>query len=312
MNDFNITKTSAELFAARDSLLQAALRPEPLPFQIAAEYPLVLNRNNSDCSYCVTRQNEVIAHANLWPRVLVDRETGTKCDVGLIGNVATHEQWRGQGVMSKLIEHLKVTAADSGLKALYLWSDLSQFYQNQGFRSLGQEFRWSFSLNRRIRSLAQSSWEFFAVPISQIDDKLVESCLKIRASARVTLQRSKDEMRELLSIPATFLLVGRRNGKIESYAVIGRGFDLAGVIHEWGATEPAALIATVKHILEKVQMPEIMVLTPSTIDSDWHSALTDFADQKVEHPLALVCMLDNSDKVRQLVERSFIWGLDSI
>ncbi len=315
MNDIRISHPiTNEHFAGRDQLLQEALRPQPLPFQITAEYPLVLNHADSAYSYCVTHGGNIVAHANLWPRVLIDRENGAHCDVGLIGNVATKEQWRGQGIMSKLLEHLKMIAADSGIKALYLWSDLSQFYQNHGFRSLGCELRWSFSLNRRLRGMADTSWEFSAVPISQIDEAMLQNILDLRSAARVTLRRSPAEMRELLAIPATFLLIGRQVGStaIACYAVIGRGYDLAGVIHEWGATEPNILIACIRHIIDRIQMPEIILLTPGKVSSTWHTAFADVADQKVEHPLALVCTLDQNERVRSLVERSFIWGLDSI
>ncbi len=307
-----------EHFADRDRLLQQALRPEALPFGINAEYPLVLKHGAGQFSYCVNVDNKMIAHANLWPRILHDAQSGQRTSVGLIGNVATDEHWRGRGVMSKLLEHFKLTAADSGIKALYLWSDLSQFYQNQGFRSRGRELRWSFSDNRRIRAFDAKQWAFSAPPISSIDDSTLEAILRLRGAARITLQRSTSEMRELLSIPATYLLIGRRlrdgipEASIGCYAVIGRGYDLAGTIHEWGVSEPTALIAIAKFVLQRLQLPQLLLLTPSALAQELHSLLKEHADEQKEHPLALVCQLDHSEGVRQLVEHGFIWGLDSI
>src|SRR5688572_16208941 len=93
--------------AERNALLQKSLRPEALPFGIEREYPLVLDPAQNEYSYCLSDKDQLVAHANLWPRRFLDAQTGKYIKVGLIGNVATDEKWRGLGIMSTLFSHLK-------------------------------------------------------------------------------------------------------------------------------------------------------------------------------------------------------------
>src|SRR4051794_28539742 len=126
MSDYQVFHPDGRQVAARNRLLQRALRPEPAPFAIEREYPLVLGERGLGFSYCLGRGVDMVAHANLWPRTLV---TGSgEVQVGLVGNVATDERYRGQGVMRSLLLELKREAERLGLKALVLWSDLLEFY----------------------------------------------------------------------------------------------------------------------------------------------------------------------------------------
>src|SRR5688572_20896533 len=90
--------------AARDRLLAAALREGGAPFPIAAEYPLVLADDAAAWSYCLGEADDVAAHANLWPRLLVDRTAGREIPIGLVGNVATDAARRGRGLMRQLLD----------------------------------------------------------------------------------------------------------------------------------------------------------------------------------------------------------------
>ena len=64
-------RESAE-FRARDSLLEETLRSDGVPFPIASEYPLVLAEEGALYSYCLKESGDTVAHANLWPRQLIN------------------------------------------------------------------------------------------------------------------------------------------------------------------------------------------------------------------------------------------------
>lgn len=122
-----IKNVSTQDLAQRNQLLQNCLRPEPLPYPIQSEYPIVLNPDCHDYSHCLYDEDRVIAHANLWPRYLVDDKGRTVAKIGLIGNVATNDEYRGRGIMSKLLTYLESKAILADMQALVLWSDLSKF-----------------------------------------------------------------------------------------------------------------------------------------------------------------------------------------
>ena len=80
-------KTKSD-FKQRNTLLQSALRPETLPFGIADEYPIVLSKEGSSYSYCVMEDKKIISHLNLWPRIVVNNQTGAKCCARIVESQA--------------------------------------------------------------------------------------------------------------------------------------------------------------------------------------------------------------------------------
>lgn len=275
-----------EDFRARDRLLQAALRNDALPYEIAKEYPLVLNRESGQWSWCGFIGERIVAHVNLWPRECNGRR------IGLVGNVATDAEFRGRGLMQKMFEATKNVAQEQGLTALVLWSDLQEFYQKLGFRSCGRERRYLFSRDRLKRYAIPSS-------LAPATPDCAGQLLPHRYPTAVTLARSIAEMNSQLGIPDTHTF--RFTG---GYAVEGRGADLRGVVHEWGAQSPEDLLGALHGIVSQRQLSQIMLLTPATLATEWDRACRSVASQMEEHPMALATGED--------LDSLFVWGLDSI
>lgn len=292
-------KTVAD-FSARDRLLTHALRAEWAPFPIATEYPLVLSESGVHTSYCLGEGETILAHANLWPRLMIDQQGTREIRIGLVGNVATDAAHRGQGLMRRLLEKLKAQASTSGLSALVLWSDLLEFYQKQGFSSCGQEARYVFHTKRLP---ASKSWRQTA-PVGTD----LRRCLDLRLPVPTTLARSVEEFAALLTIPATDFL--RHDS---GYLVMGKGVDMLGVVHEWGAPDPETLLGGLRTAAAARNFDECMLLAPATLAPEWHSALAAHAVRTEIHPMALMWTPEGTDPAtRSSLASSFIWGLDSI
>ena len=295
--------TTPHLLAARDRMLQGALRDGPLPFAIAAEYPLVLAPEAAALSYCLGDETtgEVAAHANLWPRSLA----GTR--IGLVGNVATDERWRGQGLMRTLLTELRREAERTELEALVLWSDLLEFYQKQGFESFGRELRFQFAHDVQGEPTGTA---YVPLP-DDTAEQVAAELLALRQPVGRTLERSVEEFAKLLTIPAMTVLgaVGDR-GKLEGYALLGKGADMVGVIHEWGAPTPDHLVSAVKAAAELAGYADILVLAPGDLPRDWQEALEAKAQKTTQHPVGLAWA--RTPEARAALEEAFIWGLDSI
>jgi len=61
---------------------------------------------------------------------------------GHVGRIAVHKEWRGQGVGTRLTEHLAEVARDRGLVDIHLHSQVqaAEFYSRLGFEPRGDTF----------------------------------------------------------------------------------------------------------------------------------------------------------------------------
>ncbi len=289
----------------RNQLLQETLRPNTQDFSIEKEYPIALSPHKfHNCySYAFKKDKKIISHANLWKRTITNHHNNKTIDIGLVGNVATDPKFQGQGIMKNLLQVVGEKAIDQGLSALILWSDLTKFYHKLGFKSWGEEKRYFIeSPNRK-----KNKKTFYPLLSQNISHKLLESILKLRPR-NLTLKRSTDEFRYLLTIPDTVLMIDDHQN-IQSYFIIGKGADMIGVIHEWGG-DPETIIEGVKFIQFKTDAKLTIVLCPTKIEPYSHQAFLKSSFKVETHPMAMTKIIheDNADDLKNL----FIWGLDSI
>jgi predicted N-acetyltransferase YhbS len=308
---------SPQEIAARDHLLQAALRPFPTYFPIAREYPTVLSSQDVRFSWCLfSDTQQLVAHANLWPRVLLDHATGFSMKVGLIGNVATAKTVRGQGHMSHLLELLGEKAKQDGLHALILWSDLTEFYQKRGFSSCGLEKRFIFhvpSLQKKLRTKSHLP-KFGLVNRKNLS---VSRLGPSRFPVRTTLTRDPSTWTSLMETAGLSIFAPSHwdtspKEAITPFLAIGKGHDLIHVVHEWGADSPETLVKGIVSAGELLGFEELMLLSPHDLPTQWEETLKSLALNVEIHPMALARMLDATPEARSALASAFIWGLDSI
>ena len=299
---------TTEDYEVRNALLASSLRDTPTSWKYESEYPLVLSPANSNTSWCLHTAGKIVAHANLWPRELLNLSPERMLHIGLIGNVATDPKHRGIGLMSAMFTHLEKTAQSQGIQALVLWSDLLEFYQNLGFSSIGREVRFSLTRNPKITDTGVK--QYSAETLSDLE---LAEMLELRPKQEWSIQRSLDEFKALLRIPNTSLFIRRKNSRINAWLLIGKGSDMQGVIHEWGAPKAEELIQDIQSILEKWGIPELLLLTPSHLPHHWIQHFKQHCNRFTEHPMALA--LPTGHRGREAIaalNRCFIWGLDSI
>jgi len=308
MSTYNPTKP--EHFTERNQLLQVCMRPDPLPFPIEQEYPIVLSEEAKEYSYCLNHNNRICSHANLWPRPVVDRQGRVKGQIGLVGNVATDPGMQGRGHMRELLSNLEEIAKKQNLEALVLWSDLDQFYHKLGYESVGQELHLGFAKTDPMRpsSLAFDG-EFRLNGPLQADD--LEKMMALRPSLPLTLSRSIAEFASLMQIPWLDSFRVYRNGDLIGSALIGKGYDMVGVIHEWGAIDQETLLALIDHMAVTLPFESLMLLVPEKIETSWKTLLIKHSESYEKHPMALVKYLHKTQK-KEDYSSLFVWGLDSI
>lgn len=304
---FNNPKSSLDR-STRDAMLASCLRETPISWGYAAEYPLVLGPDGDQTSWCTFLDNHLVAHANLWPRILTHISGSKSFRIGFVGNVATHPDHRGHGFMTALIRHLANLAETQGLHALVLWSDLLQFYQNLGFRSIGRERRYHIQKSGSGRSTG-----IVKEMSHNLSDNDLHEMMTLRPKVEWSIERSLSEFRALSTIPETNLFIRRKTMRIETWIMIGKGADMQGVIHEWGARSPEGLVLDIETILHDYDVQELTVLVPEQLQGGWHSTLKRHSHHSKDYPMALAMPIgpEGADAL-QALSRGFIWGLESI
>ena len=295
----------------RDALITSALRPDGAPFSIADEYPTILNPDFTEHSYCVLKKQRVIAHANLWPRIMTTADEQISLHVGLIGNVATDHRHRGKGLMKQLMVHLVDEAKDQKLDALILWSDLLQFYQKLGFESFGRESRYHLSA-KKIAEKPFKSRQFFPIRADDLRPSELRTLLSLRPKCDMTIKREQFDFKELLSIPATRLYVCYQDSKLSGYGIFGRGCDMVGVVHEWGVSDPKTLESMPYDICNDLGLSKLIFLSPSNLCEKFNDVLLNYATKVESCDMALVMPLSQRFADHGRKSTAFIWGLDSI
>lgn len=296
-------------FQHRNRLLQQCLRPDPLPFPIEQEYPIVLAPEGQSFSYCHNVHGQLCSHANLWPRKVINALGQEQFPVGLVGNVATDPRFRGHGHMRRLLTAVEEIAQQNQLRALFLWSDLSSFYQKLGFMSVGQEYHFHF-VNPQAIKKKRSSAAFTHHDLPGIDEAFLSQLTALRPAVSLTLERTPAEYQRMLNIPWLDLYVAYESTDIVAFAILGKGYDMIGVIHEWGCRDPDFLIDLMHFIMQDRALPQCMLLAPRELEPAWHGQIVAQAAAVELVPMALMKPLARA--CEKELDQLFIWGLDSI
>lgn len=172
--------------------------------------------------------------------------------VGMIGAVATHPAYRGQGLASKLVVDAVDWAQKRGAAAVFLWGSEHSFYRRLGFELCGEQ---------AIVPLNDVEWGEFGQeePLREgwtpaLFDVLVsrEGGLALEPDDRIWLEAQRS---------VKWYWIGPAE-KPSAYAAVGRGIDLAGLVHEWGG-EPRSLKALLGRL--KSLHPEASILGSPSI-----------------------------------------------
>ena len=299
---------STEHIKEINNLLTHELRDSGLKWSYEEEYPLLLSPTTHQQSTCVFHDNEVAAHANLFPRKLIHASGQKSFNIGLIGNVATSKKYQRHGLQYKLMEHLEKTALLQNVDALILWSDLYEFYQKLGFASTGREIRYMFARNPNAQS---SSLEL--QDTKDLSDYDLAQMLSIRPKMEWNLERSTSDFAKLLTIPNTSLYTSKKNQKISSFYIVGKGSDMQGVIHEWGTNDRLRLMHDIRSILLQTHLEAVQLLAPINLPSNFKQVFDMWSTAKEEHPMCWAKPIgSNGIAAIKAISSCFIWGLDSI
>lgn len=271
------------------------------------EFPLLLGSDNrARCRVLGDGRGGYRAHA-AWRPLELATSHGRLSAAG-IGMVTTHRAWRGRGLASRVVEDCIESALREGCEVALLFGNVRGLYARLGFRPAGRE-RWS-----RIEPCARAPRDAGVRAAAGGD---APRMLELLRAHPLRVERTLGELERLLAIPGTRAHVLERAGQVAAYALVGKGRDLQGVVHEWAG--PSADVAELLRTLAARPGAPLWVVSPASLPSP----LGGSSEERLA-PLAQLRILrpercGGSDPERifgsgaRAGERDlYLWGLDSI
>ena len=214
--------------AALDLMSQVLREGRPL----AAEYPLVFGEDTRGHVELIETEGEPASTCAWLERTLVT--PACEVPVALVGSVATRTDRQGQGLGTAILDLATTKAASEGAALSLLWADDPSWYQERGWVPFGTETIYVID-----GTMAFLLPEPDGVRAARAED--AAAIHQLYATRPVRVDRSEDETRAMLGVPAMQVVVNEQGGRIVGYACMGRGEDLQQVIHEWAGTPQDAL-----------------------------------------------------------------------
>ncbi len=235
MHDTTMSQREAAL-----RLMEAELRDgRPL----AAEYPLVFREDAPGQLETVEADGEVVSTC-AWLRRDLITPSGV-LPVALIGSVATSRGDRGKGYGSAVLDQAVRNATRAGAAVTLLWADDPAWYQERGWVPFGSE---------TVYVIDEANALLLPDPVG-VRAMTQDDAAEVHALYETHVSRTARTLKEtkiMLGVPNMQAFVCERDGKIVGYACMGRGEDLAQVIHEWGGA-PDAVLPCVSQLWAKIR-----------------------------------------------------------
>jgi GNAT superfamily N-acetyltransferase len=269
--------------------------------RLEAEYPISLTARGLRGHRAVFAGGRPVAHAML--HVVEARAGEQSARLGLIGSVYTAPEQRGRGLARSCIEACAEAARARGCSHALLWSELTDYYGQLGFRPAGRERRIALSDAALARAIDGSAPGLELAPARAADFPALEA---LYAQKPVHVARAAGALAKLARAPEVTLCVARRDAAPLAYAACGRGDDLRGVVHEW-AGDAEGVLACVSAL--RVQVGAALLL--ASAHAEPAAELLVAAGASVTHT-ALGLALALAESSAAVADWIYLWGFDSI
>jgi GNAT superfamily N-acetyltransferase len=166
----------------------------------------------------------------------------------LIGAVATDENYRGQGLASRLVSRVLEWSRAKGAAVAILWGAEHSLYAKLGFSLCGTQALVALeSLNLPATpGVLKKGWN------PQIFDLLLD-----RKDGAILTVQDRHWFESHRHVDWYWIGKNEKESLPLAYAAVGRGIDLGGLIHEWGG-ETRALLALLGRL--KSEHPSLTLL----------------------------------------------------
>ncbi|MDZ4678753.1 MAG: GNAT family N-acetyltransferase [Oligoflexia bacterium] len=269
-------------------------------WSIADEYPTTMTLQNLHNVRIIKDENGILSHAVIKPTIVKTRRGLFK--VGCLGSVVTQEAYRNQGLSQNVLNDCVSAIQAQGCDIAILWTNQYDFYRKMGFELAGSEV--SLLIDRPL-NLGATKYKI--IQNNRVDAQVL---FRLYSQHTVSSIRTLEDFEKYLRIPNSRLYTAwNAEGKVEAFAVEGKGVDLQGYIHEWGGSVDA-LLALINHIRVTHAQP-ITVISPSHA-TNLIRKLESFGVNRVEGFLGMI-KITNAQSLFNKVIRSARqeWGIEN-
>lgn len=219
---------------------------------------------------------------------------------GLISFVYTDPAERGRGHAVRVVAASVERARARGLGVVMLWSDLDRLYGGLGFTRAGREA--ILPVDASVLETASRERPWRGDPAGP-DTPVAADWLaieRLREERPCRLELPPGTLARMASIPDLEVRVARRAGVVRGFAMLGRGDDFPGVVHEWGG-EPDAVLACLRALAAR-RAPEsdLMLLGSGSDDDPVAFALRRCGARVLKQPMAWMRIADPEGLSRDL------------
>lgn len=193
-------------------------------YSIAEDFAPLFSKNSDAHNLLFFNQkNQLVGHIGILKKKLCYR--GHEFPVILIGGVCVSSSFRGQGNLTKMMEHALSMFEGQYLLAL-LWSSMTQMYEKFAFYEAGQVIQTGDKSlvappgfeKVDISSCSQDTWQW------------IKESYNKRAPHEAFLKRSRRDWDIIQEMKSVSLYV---NTKTQEYFMMNKGMDLPEIIHEY-------------------------------------------------------------------------------
>jgi predicted N-acetyltransferase YhbS len=190
-----------------------------LPVGMKAEYPHLYGDMERNLEWChvVTHRGRIISHTGIYPLEFV--ACGHRVTVGGIGAVATDDKYRGQGLMSDLLDYSTEWMRTHGMPVSILWGDHIR-YARFGWAGCGRQIR--FGINERSAAVPLAK---LRNPVTEVRDvgRVAEELHVLQCALPLRVERSAGEFPLVLKKIGSRVFVAKRGVRIIAYAQVRGG-----------------------------------------------------------------------------------------
>ncbi|MBL7716890.1 MAG: GNAT family N-acetyltransferase [Bdellovibrionales bacterium] len=215
--------------------------------------------------------------------------------IGLIGAVATHDENRGKGLASALVEAAVDWGETQNLGGLVLWGSEHSLYGRFGFNLMGHQRRVPLSA-----ALARATGSNLGA--LEIKNGFVPEIFRLRQVQPDGLRLIESDLQWFSKHQNVVWRSAWRGSVCTAYAGYGRGIDLPHMVHEWGGDPAdARSLFNVIHQMD----PSAELLAPK----DFAKRLgLETGERGIAESLALIRPIRLSPDV---LDSIWLWGLDA-
>lgn len=252
-------------------LMGRLLRPDGDGFEgLLAEYPLAFDALGPGEVVSVEEDGEVRAACAILRRDFAFGEE--RAPLGLIGSVVTHPEHRKRGWMSRLMDRAESRLVEQGCEHALLWAEDPAVYRSRGYRAFGWEVLHIVD-PEAVAADGGRAKVHGAARNRPLRDGDVGEIHALYGGHPERCLRSESETRALLRAPKMTSMVRADGDRVLAYALVGRGEDLVGVVHEWGGS-PEDVWALILSMSERRRRngdraPLVVMSAPG--ESSWHA-----------------------------------------